>query len=113
MDEMENNQENPEQKTSGQEAEPEDSSSGPVVGSVIIIIIIIVGGLYFWGKVINQPKNDQTPEEILGAEDETLAELQNQSNSDEIVDIEGDLEATALDGLDSELDNIETELGDL
>lgn len=89
-------------------------SNGPVVGSIIIIIIIIVGGLYFWSKV-SKPSDDDnmTPEEILGAEDENLNKLRDQSSSDEIIDIEADLNSSNFTGLDNEINNIESELDNL
>ncbi|HEY4496053.1 MAG TPA: hypothetical protein VJC04_01710 [Candidatus Paceibacterota bacterium] len=88
----------------------ENKPAGPVIGAVIIILILIVGALYFWGAKLNKEAN-QTPDDILNTEDQTLNQLQTQSTSTEISDIETDLNATDLDNLDADLVNIDKELG--
>jgi uncharacterized protein HemX len=80
---------------------------GPVVGLAIIIIIIIFGGLYYWGTQLN--RDVLTAEEIVNQADPTLENLQAQSNSDEISAIEKDLNATELDNIDQELEQIDAE----
>lgn len=100
--------------------QPEQSGSnkksvGPIIGIAIIVVIIIFGGLYYWGGKINNQElreiqENTTPEEILTQEDASLESLQVQSTSDEIVDIEADLDLTDLENLDTELDNIDIEL---
>ena len=88
----------------------ESKSAGPMVGSIIIIVIIIIGGLYFWGKYLtNQDLDLQGPtaEEISAEVDEGLTALEEQSSSDEIADIEADLDATDLEGLDEALSDID------
>ncbi|KKT74896.1 MAG: hypothetical protein UX21_C0048G0004 [Microgenomates group bacterium GW2011_GWC2_45_8] len=87
----------------------ENRPAGPVIGAVIIILILVVGALYFWGAKLNKEAN-QTPEDILNAEDQTLNQLQTQSTSTEIGDIETDLNATDLNNLDADLQNIDKEL---
>lgn len=87
----------------------ENRPAGPVIGAVIIILILVVGALYFWGAKLNREAN-QTPEDILNTEDQTLNQLQTQSTSTEVGDIENDLNATVLDGLDTDLVNIDKEL---
>ena len=52
-----------------------------------------------------------TVEEIINQEDISLGQLQVQSSSDEIVNIEADLNLTDLENLDAELGNIDAELG--
>lgn len=87
-------------------------SLGPVVGAVIVVLVIIVGGLYFWGTQLNKEQGDAeiTAEEITAQADPALDALEQQGTSDEIADIEADLTATDLDGLDAELEQIENEL---
>ena len=82
---------------------------GPIVGVVIIVIVLIFGGLYFWGSQLSEEK-EMTAEEIAAQEDTMLIKLQEQSASDEIADIEADLNATDLEGLDAELDQIDQDL---
>jgi hypothetical protein len=78
---------------------PKGSSAGPVVGAIIIIVIIVLGGLYFWGKKLAEAPVDE----------ETL-ELQEVNSSDDLADIEADLENTELDSLDSDFGELEAEL---
>lgn len=73
-----------------------DGSSGPLVGIIIIVIILILGGLYFWGQK---------------ASEATIEALETQSLSDEVGDIEADLDASGLGNLDREIGDIEAELG--
>lgn len=88
-----------------------NKSSGPVIGIVIIVVVLVLGGLYFWGeRIVNE---QPTPEEIIGAPDQTLENLNMQGTSDEINAIESDLNATNLQNLDSEVRDIESELGNL
>lgn len=39
--------------------EPQKSSIGGIIGTIIIISIIVLGGLYFWGKRIEESKAKQ------------------------------------------------------
>jgi len=80
---------------------------GGVIGATIIIIIIVVGGLYLWGRDVN---NDLTGAEINSQTDESTESLKQQGDSTEIADIEADLNATSLDGLDQEMQSIDGEL---
>lgn len=89
----------------------EESSMGPIIGAIIIILILIIGGLYFWGQnlVDKEGVTDEDAEEIL-EDDEVSEELSQQSSSDEVEDIEADLEASSFEDIDSDLENIEDEL---
>ena len=91
---------------------PQTNSTGAIIGSIIIIIILIIGGLYLWGKQIVEKETQVsiTPEQILSETDPVLDSLKNQGVSDKITDIEADLNATDLNNLDKELQNINTEL---
>lgn len=68
-----------------------EGSAGPIIGTIIILVVIVLGGLYFWGQ-----RGDDV--------DGTVESINVQSESDEIVDIEADLEDTDLDNLDLEVD---------
>jgi uncharacterized protein HemX len=100
------------------QTDDDKKSVGPIVGIAIIVVILIFGGLYYWGSKLDI--NDETiidivdaptTEEILNEQDVTLERLQIQDTSDEIADIEADLDLTDLNDLDAELGNIDTELG--
>ncbi|PIT96793.1 hypothetical protein COT82_01230 [Candidatus Campbellbacteria bacterium CG10_big_fil_rev_8_21_14_0_10_35_52] len=89
-------------------------SIGPIIGLAIIIVILIFGGLYYWGSQINKQQTQKqldnvTAEMIENQKDNALEQLQAQSKSDEITDIEIDLNDTVLEGLDQELENIDVE----
>jgi uncharacterized protein HemX len=95
--------------------EDKEKTMGPIVAVVIIIIVLIIGGLYYWGKTINNldsnVEQNLTAEEIASQPDTTLDKLKTQSTSDQPGDIEADLNATDINGLDIGIDNINTELG--
>lgn len=81
--------------------------TGPIIGILIIIAILVIGALYFWGEKLTNapadPANMQT--------EESVSFQPTESASSEIADIETDLSATALEGLDTELNSINQELG--
>ncbi len=87
----------------GQPKKP-DEGVGPVIGSIIIIALIVLGGLYYWGSIINSTQ--KTNEDVI----ETTTPALNES--DEIIDIEEDLEATDTEGIDKLLDEIDAEIDD-
>lgn len=90
-----------------------EKHTGGTIGAVIIVIILIVGGLYFWGKQINNNAvvdGGITAEEIISTVDTKTNALENQGTSDTVTSIEKDLNVTNLDGLDAELGNIGAEL---
>jgi len=89
------------------EDQPEERSIGGLIGIIIIVAILVIGGLYFWGKQINDA---QTAQEILDQPDPQTESLEAQGSSDDIESIENDLEATELENLDKELQDIEEEM---
>ena len=84
-------------------------SVGPTIGLVIILIVIIIGGLYFWTNrtsengVYNQNRTGETSQTNNGTVDTSIGNLQRQSISDETGSIEDDLNATDIDGIDTEV----------
>lgn len=90
----------------------EKKSIGPIIGIVIILVIIIFGGLYYWGGQIKNQKEQENiaSEEILEQKDPALEALEIQNSSNEIKDIEVDLDLTNLEELDKELENIDAEI---
>ncbi len=94
--------------------EKRSKSIGSIIGLAIIIVILIFGGLYYWGAQINKQQTQEqldntTAEMIENQPDAALEQLQAQNESDEISDIEIDLNDTVLEGLDQELENIDVE----
>lgn len=85
------------------------SSAGPLIAVVIIVALLVLGALYYFRSVA--PLHEHMPtDEAMMEEDQILEELTTQSQSDVLADIEADLDATALDELDKELSDIESEL---
>ena len=87
-----------------------DSGAGPFIGSIIIIIIIILGGWYYLSSVTSDLNSNQ--EDTNNVVEEVPAEVSTStlSESDEIEDLEADLDTTELDSLDAELEAIEAEI---
>lgn len=110
----EGTQQAPTQEEASSSGQTPQKSMGPILGIVIIVILLVLGGFYFWGTQIKDKSQVQeaeiTAEDIANQEDTVLDNLNTQSASDEIGDIEADLDATDLESLDSELDAIDLEL---
>ena len=83
---------------------------GPAVGIVIIIVLLIAGGYYFWQQRAATMKGGDAQDEVSVDQDEARVALEAQGNSDELADIEQDLNATELDSIDEELINVEQEV---
>ncbi len=91
-------------------APEEKSHFGAIAGIVIIVAILALGGLYFWGKELN---NSQIPpatqgEPVIngGVVDESTQALETQGTSDNLSDIEADLNSASLENLDAGLQSI-------
>lgn len=86
---------------------PEKKSHfGAISGIVIIVVILALGGLYLWGKELNN-QEPATPESAVvnneAAVDSSTQALETQGTSDNIGDIEADLNNTNLENLDADL----------
>lgn len=88
--------------------EPQKSSVGGIIGTIIIIAIIILGGLYFWGKRIEESKanqnlvSDESTTQQATTTDEN-ADIENVSSADDLDSIDADLNSTTFTNLDAEL----------
>ena len=82
---------------------------GSIIGAIIIIALIVLGGLYFWGKRIEESKNtqemtsDNTQPSTQDASAQEAAAIKSMSSSDDLNSIEADLKNTQTTNLDSEL----------
>ena len=111
----EGTQQAPTQEEASSSGQTQQKSMGPMLGIVIIVVLLVLGGFYFWGTQIKdksqvQENAEVTAEDIANQEDTALENLNTQSTSDEIDDIEADLDATDLESLDSELDAFDQDL---
>lgn len=84
------------------ESQKTENGVGALIGSVIIILIIIAGAFYLF-STIKEKRNG-----IQNTSNPTTEEIQTQNTSDEVTNIEADLEATDIDSLDAELGAIES-----
>jgi len=80
-----------------------------------VVLVGVVGGLWFNNqKVLQESSSQNAPvaEEITPTteEDTQIAVIEQQSDSDEVNDIESDIQATDLSNLDKEMANIEAEI---
>lgn len=87
------------------------SSIGSIIGTIIVIAIIILGGLYFWGKRIDESRmkeavvsNESVESTPVQDENMEANAIRSVSSSDDLNSIEADLKATNLDNLGAELD---------
>jgi hypothetical protein len=87
------------------------SSIGSIIGTIIVIAIIILGGLYFWGKRIDEARmkeglvsNEQVENTPVVDENMEANAIMSVTKSDDLNSIEADLKATNLDNLGAELD---------
>lgn len=86
----------------------EQKSVGAVIGTIIIIVLLVVGGIYFFtARKAEAPI--PTPEEILQTQDATTTALERLGTSDNVGDIEIDINNTDLGSIDAELQDIDTE----
>lgn len=82
------------------------SSIGSIIGTIIIIAIIILGGLYFWGKRVEEAKlkeslvTDTTAPTVDNSE---AAVIKSVSPADDLDSIQADLNATNLNNLGAEV----------
>ncbi|MFQ5541047.1 MAG: hypothetical protein ACE5F4_02275 [Candidatus Paceibacteria bacterium] len=92
-------------------APPEkEGGLGPVIGIIIIIALLVIGGVYYFTVGIDQIQNGQSAIENEMTAGEEANVLRQQSGSTELADIEADLNATDLSGLDEASAQFEEEL---
>lgn len=80
---------------------------GSIIAIIVIILILIAGGYYYFTTSITAG----LPAEGDGAAaEDAIAALNEQGTSDNLTDIEADLNATDLSGLDDAAAGVEAEL---
>jgi len=79
--------------------------------ALVLVVFMSVGGLWFikQGSFLPQPSPTPSPSPTTEG-DQDIGALEEQGTSDEIDEIETDLESTDLSDLDKELTDIESEL---
>lgn len=108
---MDQTQQNPQNQTGMPGGAPqEEKSVGALIGSIIIIVIIVIGGIYFWATQEKMMPSDTSTQMQNMMGDQSTNMLLEQGTSDNLSDIEADLNATNLDNLDAELSDIDGQL---
>jgi len=84
------------------------SGIGSIIGTIIIIAIIILGGLYFWGRRVEESKSKEnlvsdTTSPTSSAEISEAATIKAVTSGDDLDSIDADLQSTNLDNLDTEV----------
>ena len=72
------NQTNPVNPTN----QPQKTGIGGTVGAIIIIILIVLGGLYFWGKRLEETRSVIQP--VGQTADTTASSSENVNNTNQI-----------------------------
>lgn len=103
MDNMDMKQDAPVAEPSAQKKE---GGFGSTLAIIVIILILIAGGVYYFTVGISTV--DDTAVEGDAAAD--VAALNEQGTSDNLTDIEADLNATDLSGLDNAAADVDAEL---
>ncbi len=82
----------------------EAKSHGALIGSIIIIALLAIAGVYYWNTTMKDVAEQRKADTEAAQKDAaTINTLQVQGTSDEIGDIETDLNATNIDTLDTSL----------
>jgi predicted lipid-binding transport protein (Tim44 family) len=88
--------------------QPQNKSGvGSIIGTIVILAIIILGGLYFWGKRVEETKTVQTLTTDTtqpAVEPNEAAVIMSMSSSDDLDAIQADIASTKTTGLSTELD---------
>jgi len=91
-----------------QSSPKKDGGLGATIGIIIIIILLALGAMYYFTAGVDQIQNGQVTEGLSA--DEEAALLKDQGSSTNLADIEADLEATDLSGLDDASAGFDAEL---
>ena len=96
---------------SGMPAMPKKDGGGSgVVAIVVIVVLLALGGLYYLmtsGQSMLAPQETMpTMEDVQNSSDPDVQAAMQQGTSDAMTDIEADVAATNLSGLDTEINNL-------
>jgi len=112
MNEEYNSENNQENETEGEHVTVQGvpgTSHNAVMMVVVAVIVVVLALMYIWGSQVEEEHYMET-----GTSDEIPMPQKGQteplSTSDEIVDIEKDLNTTDIEGIDVELEQMEAEL---
>jgi len=90
------------------QAPKKEGGTSSAVAIIVIIALVVLGGIYF--LITTQPalQSDSMPilEEVTTSSDPDVQATMSQGTSDEFADIDADLSATDLSGIDTEIDGL-------
>lgn len=90
--------------TSPMMMQPQKGSTGGIIATIIIIALIILGGLYFWGKRINNQRDSAALMNQEQMANQEASVIQAVGTSDDTDSLEAELNATQTSGLGTELE---------
>ncbi|MEK7613314.1 MAG: hypothetical protein AAB439_00345 [Patescibacteria group bacterium] len=99
--------ENMEQESAVNPTPKQSGGIGPIIGIVIIVVLLAIGGFYYFTSGVDKLKSEEQAAGITADEED---KLRQQGTSTDLADIEADLNATDLTGLDSASADFEAEL---
>ncbi len=76
-----------------------NESKGALIGSIIIVLMLIIGGIYF-AKQAGQNIASSEIDQVLEADPELQA-IEDSENSDELPELESDLDSINVDDLEA------------
>lgn len=85
---------------------PEEKKSTGAIISIIVIVLILAAGAYYFLKQVPAPSEMNTLTPAGTEADQTISALTTQGTSTNLTDIQKDLDATNLSGLDAGLGNL-------
>jgi hypothetical protein len=78
-----------------------NTNMGPIIGGVAVALIIIFGGAYYMLNATPvEPAAMPTLQDAEASDDPTVQATMTQSSSDELADIQADLDSTDLSSVD-------------
>ncbi len=85
---------------------PEEKKSVGAIISIIVIVLVLAFGAYYFLKQVPAPADNGTLTSAETQADASITALSTQGTSTEIADIQKDLDATDLSGIDAGLNDI-------
>ncbi len=89
-------------------------SKDMLIMAVLAVVVVVLALVYMWGISAEKAKApSDIQNSILPTPPEDVPQADQVSTSDEIVDIEKDINSTDIDNIDAELDQIESDLNSI
>ncbi|MFA5997231.1 MAG: hypothetical protein WC791_01955 [Candidatus Paceibacterota bacterium] len=86
---------------------PEEKSSMTSIASIVLIVIVLAAGAFYFFKQVPAPAEQSALPTTETQADASVTSLTTQGTSTDLADIEADLGATDLSGVDAGLSDIQ------